>query len=156
MKIKLVCVGAVKSPQVRDMVADYERRLAHYFPYARVDVADVRAGSATAERVKEAEGAKILAEVGGGDRLVLLDERGREYTSREFSEMLARAMHELPRALVFAIGGPFGFSEAVYKRADAKVSLSRMTFPHELARLFFVEQLYRCGTILKGESYHHD
>lgn len=91
-----------------------------------------------------------------GDRLALLDERGVEMTSRQFSEMLERRAQTVGKRLVFAVGGPYGFSEEVYARADEKLSLSKMTFPHELVRLFFVEQLYRAQTISRGEPYHHD
>lgn len=91
-----------------------------------------------------------------GDFLLLLDERGRQYGSREFSDFLARKAVELPRNLILAVGGPYGFSKEVYDRSDAMLSLSKMTFPHELVRLFLCEQIYRAGTIQRGEPYHHD
>ena len=97
-----------------------------------------------------------MAEIQPMDHVILLDERGREYTSREFSDFIVRKSVELPRSLVFVVGGPYGFSKEVYDRANGLISLSKMTFPHELVRLFFVEQLYRAGTIMKGEPYHHD
>ena len=108
------------------------------------------------EQQKTAEGELFLNTVQGGDFVVLLDERGREYTSREFSTFIQQKMNTVPRNLVFIIGGPYGFSKAVYDRADSLLSLSRMTFSHEMVRLFFVEQIYRAMTILRGEPYHHD
>ena len=91
-----------------------------------------------------------------GDRVILLDERGKEYTSREFAGFIDRSMSQSVKRLVFVVGGPYGFSQAVYDRADGKISLSRMTFSHEMVRLFFAEQIYRAMTILRGEPYHHD
>ena len=110
----------------------------------------------TEDRQKEAEGAAMLSSLQPGDFLMLMDERGKEYTSRQFSKFISDKMVTLPGRLVLAIGGPYGFSQAVYARADALMSLSKMTFPHEMARLFTVEQIYRAMTILKGEPYHHD
>ena len=133
----------------------YAKRIGHYWPFSIVNVADVRSPGA-AERQKSLEGAKLLAEVAPGDFLLLLDERGRQYGSREFSDFLARKAVELPRNLILAVGGPYGFSKEVYDRSDAMLSLSKMTFPHELVRLFLCEQIYRAGTIQRGEPYHHD
>jgi 23S rRNA (pseudouridine1915-N3)-methyltransferase len=110
----------------------------------------------TEDKQKELEGEKILASTERNDFVVLLDERGRELTSREFATFIDKKAVTLPRNLVFVIGGPYGFSKSVYDRADSKLSLSKMTFPHELVRLFFVEQLYRACTINRGEPYHHD
>ena len=157
MKIKLLCMGGVKAGPVADAIEVYTRRIPHYWPFELECLPDVKQGkNATEERQKELEGERFLAMLTPGDFVVLLDERGREYTSREFSEYLQRKAVELPRNLVFIVGGPYGFSRAVYDRADQKISLSKMTFPHELVRLFMVEQLYRAGTISRGEPYHHD
>lgn len=98
----------------------------------------------------------VLSILQPGDFLVLLDERGNEYTSREFASFIAKKMLTVPKRLIFLVGGPYGFSKAVYSRADDKISLSRMTFSHEMVRLFFTEQIYRAMTILRGEPYHHD
>lgn len=98
----------------------------------------------------------LLASLTPSDTVILLDEKGREYTSREFADFQASMMNRGVKRLVYVIGGPYGFSQKVYDRADGKISLSRMTFSHEMARLFFCEQLYRAMTILRGEPYHHD
>ena len=157
MKVKLVCIGAVKDGAIETAIAKYSKRIPYYWPFTAVYIPDVKsAKSAGTEAQKELEGERILGETSPGDFVVLLDERGRELTSREFSEFISKKALELPRSLVFVIGGPYGFSKAVYARADMLLSLSKMTFPHELARLFFVEQIYRAGTIAKGEPYHHD
>ena len=108
------------------------------------------------QRQKEAEGSVILSSVDARDLVILLDERGKEFTSREFASYIDRRTLSLPGNLVFVIGGPYGFSQQVYDRANDKISLSRMTLTHEMVRLFFVEQLYRAMTILRGEPYHHD
>lgn len=157
MKVKLVSVGNVRTSAVAELCAMYLKRAEYYFPLTVVNVPDIKApAGATHDKIKDAEGARILAQTSPGDFVVLLDERGRELTSHAFAEFMERKSIELSRTLVFVIGGPFGFSRGVYDRADALMSLSRLTLPHELARLFFAEQLYRAGTIIKGEQYHHD
>lgn len=155
MKIKLVCVGSVKDSVTASAIDVYAKRIGHYWPFGIVNLPDVKQ-QGNRDRQKNLEGGRILAELAPGDYLLLLDERGRQYTSREFSEFLARKAVELPRNLVLAVGGPYGFSKEVYDRADAMLSLSKMTFPHELVRLFLCEQIYRAGTIQRGEPYHHD
>lgn len=157
MKIQLMCMGTVKESHVAALVNNYAKRADHYWPFRILELADVRMGKGVdAEKQKELEGAKFLAEIGTADFVVLFDERGREMTSREFSDFIQRKAVELPRNLVFVIGGPYGFSKEMYSRADMLMSLSKMTLPHELARLFATEQLYRAGTISRGEPYHHD
>lgn len=157
MKIKLVCVGSVRDASISAAIERYSARIPHYWKFEAVNLPDVKTGkTADANRQKELEGAKILDETTPSDFVMLLDERGKELTSREFSEFLARKAVELPRNLVLVVGGPYGFSKAVYDRGDGMLSLSRMTFPHEMVRLFIVEQIYRAGTILRGEPYHHD
>lgn len=152
-----MCVGAVRDAAVASAIERYAKRIPHYWPFGIVELSDVKLGrSADSERQKELEGEKILAEITPGDFLMLLDERGKELTSREFSDMIVRKAVDLPKNLVLLVGGPYGFSKAVYSRADGVLSLSKMTFPHELVRLFVVEQLYRAGTIMRGEPYHHD
>lgn len=155
MKIDLICIGKLRVRQVDDLVQIYAARIPHYFPFRLTALPDVRLPHPDAARQKEAEGTRFLAETCASDYILLLDERGKEYTSREFAEFLER-MQQTVRRLVMLIGGPYGFSDDIYKRADGMMSLSRMTLPHELARLFSVEQLYRAGTILRGEPYHHD
>lgn len=157
MKITLLVIGKTTTASIAAGIADYAARVNRYVPFEIVTLPDARASkSMTEAKQKEAEGKLILGSLKPGDRLALLDERGVEMTSRQFSEMLERRAQTVGKRLVFAVGGPYGFSEAVYARADEKLSLSKMTFPHELVRLFFVEQLYRAQTISRGEPYHHD
>jgi 23S rRNA (pseudouridine1915-N3)-methyltransferase len=138
-------------------VEKYVKRLVHYVPFQLLTVPDVKTTrSMTGQRQKEAEGSVILSSVDARDFVILLDERGKEFTSREFASYIDRRTLSLPGNLVFVIGGPYGFSQQVYDRANDKISLSRMTLTHEMVRLFFVEQLYRAMTILRGEPYHHD
>lgn len=157
MKVLLVAVGRTTMDIVRRGVDDYLQRLAHYIPVEVKIIADVkRQSTLTPPRRKELEGEAIIAALRPGDRVVLLDENGREFTSREFAAYCERLQASGAGRVVFIVGGPYGFSQAVYDRAEAMVSLSRMTFNHEMVRLFFVEQLYRAQTILRGELYHHD
>lgn len=157
MKITLLVIGKTTTASIAAGIADYAARVNRYVPFEIVTLPDARASkSMTEAKQKEAEGKLILGSLKPGDRLALLDERGVEMTSRQFSEMLERRAQMVGKRLVFAVGGPYGFSEEVYARADEKLSLSKMTFPHELVRLFFVEQLYRAQTISRGEPYHHD
>lgn len=157
MKITLLVIGKTNTASIAAGIDDYASRVNRYIPFEIQTLPDVRASrSMTEAKQKEAEGKLILGSLKPGDRLVLLDERGGELTSREFSQMLERRAQTVSKRLVFAVGGPYGFSEEVYQKADEKLSLSKMTFPHELVRLFFVEQLYRAQTISRGEPYHHD
>lgn len=157
MKIQFVAVGKTTSKYIREGIDLYLGRLKHYLPVEVKIIADVKTTRAlTEERQKELEGDAILAGLMPGDYMVLLDERGDELTSRQFAAYMDRRMATVSRRMVFVVGGPYGFSQKVYDRADGKLSLSRMTFNHEMVRLFFVEQLYRSMTILRGEPYHHD
>lgn len=150
-------MGRTRDKSIAGSIEKYALRIPHYVPFEIVCLPDVKTTSKTTEmQQKELEGRRFLEAVAPADFVVLLDERGREYTSREFADFLSRKAVELPRNLVFVIGGPYGFSQEVYSRADGKISLSKMTFPHELVRLFFVEQVYRAQTIIRGEPYHHD
>lgn len=155
MKIQLLCVGSVRDGAIERCIVNYASRIPHYWPFSIINLPDVKT-SGGSDRQRDSEGEKILASVAPGDFLMLLDERGRLLTSRELSNFIQKKAVELPRNLIFAVGGPYGFSKKVYDRADAMLSLSPMTFPHELVRLFMVEQLYRAGTISRGEPYHHD
>lgn len=152
-----MAVGRTQSPLMRQGIDMYLDRLGHYLPVEVKIIDDVKVGkSATRDQQKQLEGAAILRLIAPSDRVVLLDEKGREFTSREFADSVQRHMSAGVKRLVYVVGGPFGFSPDVYARADAKLSLSRMTFSHEMVRLFFAEQLYRAMTILRGENYHHD
>ena len=157
MKILLLCIGRTREKDVASSIERYCARIPHYIPFRMDCLPDVKTGPAmTPERQKALEGEKILASLQPGDFLLLLDERGREYTSREFAGWLDKKSVSLSGRLVLAVGGPYGFSKEVYERADSMLSLSKMTFPHELVRLFIVEQLYRAMAILRGKPYHHD
>ncbi len=157
MKIQLLVIGKTASDYISKGTELYLNRLTHYIPTEIKVLPDIKnTRKLTEEQQKTAEGEVFLNALQGGDFVVLLDERGREYTSREFSAFIQQKMNTVARNLVFIIGGPYGFSQAVYARADSLLSLSKMTFSHEMVRLFFVEQVYRAMTILRGEPYHHD
>lgn len=157
MKIILLTIGKTQASYLNKGIEIYTERLKHYVPFELVSLPDIKNTKAlTQEQQKEREGEIFLSFLQSSDRVALLDERGTEPTSREFATMLQRDMASGCKRLVFLVGGPYGFSNAVYARADSKVSFSRMTFSHEMIRLFFVEQIYRAMTILKGEPYHHD
>lgn len=157
MKIQLLCMGPTREKAVADSIRKYVSRIPHYMPFEMVCLPDVKVSLKTSQmQQKELEGRKFLENIVPADFVVLLDERGKEYTSRDFADFIGRKSVELPRNLIFIIGGPYGFSQQMYERANARISLSKMTFPHELVRLFIVEQLYRAQTILRGEPYHHD
>lgn len=157
MEIELLTVGKTTIKFVIEGTEEYLRRLKHYIPYRITPLPDIKkTASFSVERQKEAEGEMILSKLLPSDFVVLLDERGREYSSIEFSGFLEKQMIAGRKRVVFVVGGPYGFSRAVYDRADGKVSLSKMTFNHEMVRLFFTEQVYRAMTILRGEPYHHE
>lgn len=157
MKIVIIAVGRTTTGYINEGINHYMDRLRHYLPVELLVIPDVKATKAMTEaKQKDAEGKAILAALQPDDNVILLDERGRQKTSREFSEMIVEKMNRGLRRLVFVIGGPYGFSADVYARADSQLSLSRMTFTHEMVRLFFTEQVYRAMTIIRGEPYHHD
>lgn len=157
MKIQLLVIGKTGSDYINTGINQYLNRLKHYIPMELKILPDVKnTRKLTEEQQKAAEGEMFLASLQPGDTVVLLDERGKELTSREFATFIEKKMNTVARNLVFIVGGPYGFSPAVYERADEKLSLSRMTFSHEMVRLFFIEQVYRAMTILRGEPYHHD
>lgn len=156
MKTTLILIGKTDGKLYKTAIDDYVDRVNHYMPFTIKVIPDIKNARALSEnQQKEREGMLILGNVTPQDTLVLLDERGEERRSVDFAKWLGKRQSS-GRNLVLVIGGPYGFSEAVYKRADDKVSLSRMTFSHQMVRLIFVEQLYRACTILKGEKYHHE
>lgn len=157
MKVTLVCVGKTDFSFVDEGEKLYSGRLGHYCKFSAVYIPQLKGvGSLTKEQIKEREGELILKMLPKGKRtVVLLDERGKELTSRELASKIEKAS-ETDNELFFVIGGAYGFSDAVYGVADKKLSLSRMTFSHQIVRLLFMEQLYRAFTIIKGEPYHHD
>ena len=157
MEIVLLTVGKTTIDFVLDGIAEYTKRLKHYVPYSYQMLPDIKkTASLSVERQKEAEGEMIISKLLPGDHVILLDERGKEYSSMEFATFLEKQMVAGRKRLIFVVGGPYGFSRAVYDRADGKISLSKMTFNHEMVRLFFTEQVYRAMTILRGEPYHHE
>ena len=157
MKITLFTIGKNNDTIIQSAIERYVARISHYAKFDMKNLPDAKVSkSAGTEVQKQAEGTMILASLKPYDFVVLLDERGKEYTSREFATMLEKHFVSTSRNMVFIIGGPYGFSPDVYARADMKISLSRMTLTHEMVRLLFVEQLYRACTIIRGESYHHD
>lgn len=157
MKIILAVVGPTTTGFVKQGIDEYVKRLKHYVDFEIVTLGDVRnTRNMTHEQQKQAEGRAILSMLDGGDHVVLLDERGTEWRSVDFAARLQRRMASGLRRLVFVVGGPYGFSTEVYDRANSMLSLSKMTLPHELVRLVFVEQLYRAMTILHHEPYHHE
>lgn len=156
MKITLLVVGKTTSAQVESLIQEYQKRLTHYLPFALQVIPELKNTKAlTPDQQKQAEGELILRAVAQSADLVLLDEHGKEFRSIEFADYMQKKMSS-GRDVVFVVGGPYGFSEAVYQRANGKISLSKMTFSHQIVRLFFVEQIYRAMTILRGEPYHHE
>lgn len=156
MKITLLVVGKTTDTHIELLIQEYQKRLAHYIPFNIQVIPELRNTKAlTPEQQKQTEGELILRTINSSTDLVLLDEHGKEFRSIEFADYLQKRMSS-GRDVVFVVGGPYGFSEAVYQRANGKISLSKMTFSHQMVRLFFVEQLYRAMTILRGEPYHHE
>ncbi len=157
MNIELIVVGKTDMREVEALVSMYTKRLNHYVRFAITTIADVRNTKKLSEaEQKRLEGEAILKLITDSDHLMLLDEHGAEYRSIEFADMLQRRMLSGTKRLVFVIGGPYGFSDAVYQRSNSKLSLSKMTFSHQIVRAIFTEQLYRAFTILKNEPYHHE
>ncbi len=157
MKISLITVGKTDVKWVREGLDLYVSRLSHYVPFTLDEIPELKnAASLSRSQVKEKEGELVLRRIKDADEVILLDERGREMRSVELAAFLEEKISRGGRDLVFVIGGAYGFSDRVYGRADAKLSLSRMTFSHQMVRTIFAEQLYRAFTIIKGEPYHHE
>lgn len=156
MKTTLLWVGKTTDRHLDDLIEDYRKRIGHYIPFEVKTIPALKnTKNMTFDQQKQSEGEQILSAVGQLAFVVLLDERGTERSSMEFARYIQK-QQSASRDLVFVIGGPFGFSSDVYERANDKVSLSRMTFSHQMIRLLFTEQLYRALTILHGEKYHHE
>lgn len=157
MKIALLVIGKTDASYFVQAINEYTNRLTHYIPFELTIIPDIKnVKSLTEPQQKEKEGELILKALQPADFLVLLDEHGKEYTSMEFASYIEKKMHTVNKRLVFVVGGPYGFSEAVYKASSEKISLSKMTFSHQMIRLIFVEQIYRAMTILNNEPYHHE
>lgn len=156
MKTELIQVGKTVNKNFIAGIGDYAERIGHYMPFVITTIPELKnTKSLSEEQQKEKEAEMILRAVQSSDIVVLLDEHGTMFRSVEFASWLERQQHTA-RRLVFVIGGPYGFARSVYDRADAKISLSKMTFSHQMVRLVFCEQLYRACTIIKGEPYHHE
>lgn len=157
MKIKLLAIGKTDNKQLIQLISEYQNRLKHYIKFEIEMIPDIKnVKNLSTSQQKEKEGESILRKLQNTDQLILLDDKGSEFTSIEFSKYLQKKMNSGIKQLVLVIGGPYGFSETVYKKSTGKISLSKMTFSHQMIRLFIVEQLYRAFTILKNEPYHHE
>ena len=157
MRITLLTVGKTDIKWVSEGLEVYASRLRHYIPFEIKEIPELKnASSLSRDQIRTAEGKLILKNLRDSDEVVLLDEHGREFRSVEFASMLEKRLSASSRDLVFVIGGAYGFSTEVYERASSKISLSKMTFSHQMVRTIFVEQLYRAFTIIRGESYHHE
>jgi len=156
MKVELWAIGKTNERYLEEGMALYEKRLKHYLPFQWSVLPDIKgAGSLSAQQVKAKEGESILSKLKDDDLLILLDERGRSLSSEGFATYLDKKLQQSQRRLIFLIGGAYGFSDALYERAKDQLSLSSMTFSHQMVRLFFMEQLYRAMTILRNEPYHN-
>jgi len=156
MNIVLLTVGKTEASYWKEALAEYQRRLQHYVPFELQALPEVKnTKKMTMSQQKTQEGVLIRKAMQAGDWFVLLDEQGKEYTSMQFAAYLEKKIQIVSRRLVFVIGGPYGFSDEVYQMASERLSLSKMTFSHQMIRPIFVEQLYRAMTILRGEPYHH-
>ena len=157
MKITLLTVGKTDKDWVKEGLDIYVSRLKHYIPFSVVEIPELKNVSALSkDQIKTREGELILKNVRPTDDVILMDERGKQYTSVELARVLRDKISYIGKDIVFVIGGAYGFSDAVYGRADSKISLSKMTFSHQMVRAIFAEQIYRAFTIMRGEPYHHE
>ena len=156
MKILFLVIGKTDKSYLETGIGKYIKRLEHYIPFEMKVIPDIKnRKTLTEEQQKKAEGDLILSQLNPGDDLILLDEKGKTFTSVLFSQWIEKQMNAGSKRIVFVVGGPYGFSKEVYDKCKFKISLSEMTFSHQMIRLIFVEQLYRAFTIIKGEPYHH-
>ena len=157
MKIKLLAIGKTDDKNLQTLIEAYQKRLKHYINFELEIIPDIKnVKNLSTSQQKEKEGNLILKKLSTTDNLILLDEKGTEFRSIDFSNYLQKKMNSGIKQLVFVIGGPYGFSDEVYKKSVGKISFSKMTFSHQMIRLFVVEQIYRAFTILKNEPYHHE
>ena len=156
MKVRFIVVGKTALDDLKQGEQRYQQRLAHYCSYERLDLPDIKNPKALSQaQIQEKEGAQILAKINPTDFVILLDENGQQLSSVDFANWITQKQLQHNGAFVFVIGGAYGFSQAVYERAQFKQSLSKMTFSHQMVRMIFLEQLYRAFSIIKGEPYHH-
>lgn len=157
MQLRIISVGKTDSKAIQQLTEDYQNRLKHYIKCEWVVIPDIKnSKNLTFAQQKQKEGQEILSKIQVADVVVLLDEKGKQFSSMQFADWLQKKMNQGIKQLVLVIGGPYGFSEEVYERANQKISLSAMTFSHQMVRLFLTEQLYRAMTILRNENYHHE
>jgi len=156
MKLTLLLTGKTEGSWLKTGIELYEERLSHYAVYVRIEIPELKlVSNLTQQQIKEKEGELILKYVKPNDELILLDENGEQFSSVQLAAHLEKKSIYSAKSIIFVIGGAYGFSDAIYKRANEKISLSKMTFSHQMVRLIFLEQLYRVFTIIKGEPYHH-
>ncbi|MGQ1929652.1 23S rRNA (pseudouridine(1915)-N(3))-methyltransferase RlmH [Ornithobacterium rhinotracheale] len=157
MRITLLCMGKTDDREIVSLIEKYEKRFPRHFNYTRIELPDIKNRKNLNEEQQKLEEEKLfLSKINPTDCVVLLDERGKEYSSKKFAEWIQTQVMAAVGHLVFVVGGPYGFSTSMYQRGNASISLSKMTFTHQMVRLFFTEQVYRAYTILEGKSYHHD
>jgi len=157
MKIKILAIGKTDDKNLLALIQTYEQRLRHYIKFELEIIPDIKnAKNLSKNQLKEKEGELILKKIRSDDNLIILDEKGKDFRSIEFSRFLQKKMNSGIKQMVLVIGGAYGFSEKVYQKASGKISLSKMTFSHQMIRLFVVEQIYRAFTILRNEPYHHE
>lgn len=156
MKIRLICVGKTERSYLKEGESEYLKRLKHYCSFEKIEIPELKnAKKLSEDQIKLEEGKLILAKLESSEQLILLDENGKSFDSVEFSKFLQKKFNQGGKSIVFVVGGAYGFSDEMYTRSNEKISLSEMTFSHQMVRLFFIEQVYRALTILKGEPYHH-
>jgi 23S rRNA (pseudouridine1915-N3)-methyltransferase len=156
MQLTILCIGKTGKSFLEEGEKEYLKRLSHYVPVKLAILPDVKAAkNLSEEQIRQKEGEQFLEKIAASDTVVLLDERGRQFGSVEFSGYLQELFNRGGKQVFFLVGGPYGFSKTIYERANGSISLSKMTFSHQMVRLFFLEQIYRAMTILKGEPYHH-
>ena len=156
MNILLLCIGKTDSMEIESLISLYEKRLRHYIRFERIEIPDIKRKNQSPEQQKSVEADLILKKIQVQDYLVILDEKGKEWRSIEWAADLEKQMVQGLQRQVFLVGGPYGFAPSIYQRANRQMSLSKMTFSHQMVRLFFVEQLYRAFTIIRKEPYHHE
>lgn len=157
MKLEFWTIGNTSFDYIKTGCAIYEKRLKHFLPFESYTLPDIKnAKSLSEEQLKEKEGQALLKKIEQGDFLILLDERGKQYSSVQFAEKLEGLLQMSYKRIIFLVGGAYGFSDAVYERANSKWSLSKLTFSHQMVRVFVIEQLYRGMSILRGLPYHHE
>ena len=157
MRINLICIGKTDDKEINNLIKYYQNRLPKHWNFEITEISDVKnAKNLSPDLLRKEEGKLILNQVENSDLMILLDEKGKQFTSREFAEKIDSWMNSSVKKVCIIIGGAYGFSEEIYDRAQEKISLSKMTFTHQMIRLFFVEQIYRADQILQGKPYHND